>query len=157
MAFFAKAPRSSFRVFDKSGVMRTFKNQRSPEFCKRCDGHHPPKNCSREPSCGNCGSTMYSEDLCMAQTRCKNCGGTHRSDIKKSLARPTRFGLPPEEQLKTYRQAGEREYQAILRANAAEKMATIAEREGGNITSSQSSKITDAFPIESTVVDTMRL
>ncbi|KHJ32229.1 putative eka-like protein [Erysiphe necator] len=43
MAFFAKAPRSGFRVFDESGVMRTFKKQQSLEFCKRCNGHFPPK------------------------------------------------------------------------------------------------------------------
>ncbi|KHJ31122.1 putative eka-like protein [Erysiphe necator] len=128
MAFFAKAPRSGFRVFDESGAMRTFKKQQSPEFCKRCNGYHPSKNCSRALSCGNCGSTIHSEALCMTQTRCKNCGGPHRSDSKKCLARLTRFGLPSKEQLKTYREAGEREYQAILRANAAEKMATTAER-----------------------------
>ncbi|KHJ30706.1 putative eka-like protein [Erysiphe necator] len=157
MAFFTKAPRPGFRVFDESGVMRNFKKQQSPEFCKRCNGHHPPKNCSRAPSCGNCGSTMHSEDLCMAQTRCKNCGGPHRSDSKKCLARPTRSGLPSKEQLKTYRQAGEREYQAILRANAAEKMATTAESESSNIASSKSSEITDASPIEATIVDAMRL
>ncbi|POS86059.1 hypothetical protein EPUL_003744, partial [Erysiphe pulchra] len=131
MAFFTKAPRPGFRVFDESGVMRTFKRQQSPGFCKRCNSHHPPKNCSRAPSCGNCGSTMHSEDLCMAQTRCKNCGGPHRSD--------------------------KREYQAILRANSVEKMASTTETEGDTTISSQPLEITDASPIEATIVDAMRL
>ncbi|KHJ30389.1 putative eka-like protein [Erysiphe necator] len=50
MAFFSKAPRGSFKVFDESGVARPFKKQQPLEFCKRCNGHHPTKNCSRAPS-----------------------------------------------------------------------------------------------------------
>ncbi|POS85077.1 hypothetical protein EPUL_003412 [Erysiphe pulchra] len=120
MAFFSKSPRAGFRVFDESGITRQFKKQKPLEFCKRCNGHHAEKNCSREPSCGNCGSTNHSKELCMATTKCRNCGGPHRSDIRRCLVRPTRSGAPTKEQIKTYRQAGERHYQAILRAKATE-------------------------------------
>ncbi|KHJ30720.1 putative eka-like protein [Erysiphe necator] len=137
MAFFSKAPRGSFKVFDESGVARPFKKQQPLEFCKRCNGHHPTKNCSRAPSCGNCGSTNHSEDLCMAVTKCRNCGGPHRSDSRRCLARPTRSGAPTKEQLKTYRQAGEREFQALLRAKAAEEFAATVESTNDNLISSQ--------------------
>ncbi|POS84015.1 hypothetical protein EPUL_003912, partial [Erysiphe pulchra] len=53
MAFFTKAFRLGFRVFDESGFMRTFKRQQPLDFCKPCNDHHSPKNCSRAPSCGN--------------------------------------------------------------------------------------------------------
>ncbi|KHJ30440.1 putative eka-like protein [Erysiphe necator] len=137
MAFFSKAPSSSFKVFDESGVARKFKKQQPLDFCKRCNGHHPTKNCSRVPSCGNCGSTNYAEDLCMAVTKCRNSGGPHRSDSRRCLARPTRSGAPTKEQLKTYRQAGEREFLALLRAKAAEESAATAENKNKNVISSQ--------------------
>ncbi|KHJ35046.1 putative eka-like protein [Erysiphe necator] len=114
MAYYSKSPRAGFRVFDESGIARQFKKQKPFEFCTRCNGNHSEKNCSRAPSCGNCGSTNHSEELCMATTKCRNCGGPHRSDSRRCLARPTRSGAPTKEQMKTYRQAGEREYQAIL-------------------------------------------
>ncbi|KHJ30373.1 putative eka-like protein [Erysiphe necator] len=123
MAFFVKAPHSGFRVFDESGIARAFKKQQPIEFCKRCNGHHPAKNCSRAPSCSNCGSTNHAADSCMAVTKCRNCGGPHRSDSRRCLARPTRSGAPTKEQLKIYRQAGDREYQAVLMARAAEEKA----------------------------------
>ncbi|KHJ34775.1 putative eka-like protein [Erysiphe necator] len=109
MAYFSTAPNASFRVFDGSGIARKFKKQQSIDFCKRCNGHHPTKNCSRAPSCGNCGSTNHSEDLCMAATKCRNCGGPHDLDSRRCLARLTRSGVPTKEQLKIYRQAGERD------------------------------------------------
>ncbi|KHJ35772.1 putative eka-like protein [Erysiphe necator] len=59
MAFFSKALSSSFKVFDESGVARKFKKQQPLDFFKRCNGHHPTKNSSRAPSCGNCGSTNH--------------------------------------------------------------------------------------------------
>ncbi|POS81994.1 hypothetical protein EPUL_006669, partial [Erysiphe pulchra] len=62
MAFFKKAPRPGFRVFDESGIMRNFKRKQSIDFCNRYNGHHLARNCSRAPSCGNCGSTMHAED-----------------------------------------------------------------------------------------------
>ncbi|KHJ30992.1 putative eka-like protein [Erysiphe necator] len=114
MAYFPTAPCISFRVFDESGIARKFKKQQPLEFCKRCNGHYPTKNCSRAPSCGNCGSTNHTEQLCMAATKCRNCGGPHRSDSRRCFGRPTRSGALTKEQLKTYRQAGEREYQAVL-------------------------------------------
>ncbi|POS82134.1 hypothetical protein EPUL_006813, partial [Erysiphe pulchra] len=145
MAFFSKAPRAGFRVFDESGIARPFKKRQPLEFCKRCNGHHPTKNCSRAPSCGNCGSTNHSEDLCMAKTKCRNCGGPHRSDSRRCLARPTRLGAPTKEQMKAYRQAGEREYQAVLRAKAAEEAAASTENINIEIISSQCSEPNSNF------------
>lgn len=146
MAFFSKAPSSIFKVFDESGVARKFKKQQPLDFCKRCNGHHPTKNCSRAPSCGNCGSTNHSEEICMSAIKCRNCGGPHRSDSRRCLARPTRSGAPTKEQLKIYRQAGEREFQALLRAKAAEESATTAENKNKskNVVSSQ-----DTEPVSS--------
>lgn len=163
MVFFSKAPRVGFRVFDESGIARPFKKQQPLEFCKRCNGHHPTKNCSRAPSCGNCGSTNHSENTCMAATKCRNCGGPHRSDSRRCLARPTRLGAPTKEQLKTYRQAGEREYQAVLRARAAEENATASENINIEITSSQCAELTTNFensqasPVVQSTGDALRL
>ncbi|KHJ34094.1 putative eka-like protein [Erysiphe necator] len=137
MVFFSKAPRGSFKVFDESGVARPFKKQQPLEFCKRCNDHHPTKKCSRALSCGNCGSTNLSKDLYMAVTKCRNCGGLHRSDSRRCLARPTRSGAPTKEQLKTYRQAGEREFHALLRAKVAEEFVATAESTNDNVLSSQ--------------------
>ncbi|KHJ35095.1 putative eka-like protein [Erysiphe necator] len=137
MAFFTKAPRSGLRVFDESGKVTFFKKQKAIDFCKRCNGHHPSRNCSRAPSCGNCGSVMHTENDCKALTKCKNCGGPHRSDSHKCLARPTRSGGPTKEQLKTFRTVGEREYQAVARAKAAEQKA-LASEDNILISSSQS-------------------
>ncbi|POS82198.1 hypothetical protein EPUL_004820, partial [Erysiphe pulchra] len=113
MAFFVKAPRSGFR---------------------RCNGHHLAKNCSRAPSYSNCGSANYATDRCMAATKCRNCGGPHRSDSRRCLARPTRSGAPTKEQMKIYRQAGDREYQAVLRAKAAEENINTANCINANLT-----------------------
>ncbi|POS81941.1 hypothetical protein EPUL_006228, partial [Erysiphe pulchra] len=137
MAFFSKAPRGSFKVFDESGKARPFKKQQTVNFCNRCNRHHPTKNCSRAPSCGNCGSTNHSEDLCMAATKCRNCGSPHRSDSSRCLARPTHSGAPTKEQIKTYRQTGEREFQALLRAKVAKESAATAEKTNNNMLSSQ--------------------
>ncbi|KHJ30732.1 putative eka-like protein [Erysiphe necator] len=128
MAFFTKAPRAGFRVFDESGIVRPYKKQQPLEFCKRCNGHHPSRNCSRAPSCANCGSTNHSVDTCMAATKCRNCGRPHRADSRRCLARPTRAGVPTKDQMKTYRQAGEREYQAVQRARVAEEKAATTDK-----------------------------
>ncbi|KHJ35987.1 putative eka-like protein [Erysiphe necator] len=160
LALFTKAPRPGFRVFDEFGIMSLIKKQPLSDFCKRCNGYHSPKNCSRAPSCGNCGSTMHSEDLCMAPTKCKNCGGPHRSDSRKCLARPTRNGAPAKEQLKIIRQAGDREFQAVLRAKAAEERASVLE---GNFDEEPSQpevvdmENTQASSVEDTAGDAMRL
>ncbi|POS85284.1 hypothetical protein EPUL_003088 [Erysiphe pulchra] len=119
LTLFAKAPRPGFSVFDESGMMRIFKKQPLIDFFKRCNGHHSPKKYSRAPSCGNCGSTMHIEDL--------NCGGPHRSDSRKFLASPTGNGAPTKEQLKVFCQAGDREYQVVVRFKAAEERASILE------------------------------
>lgn len=163
MAFFEKAPTKGFRVFDESGIARSFKKQQPIEFCKRCNGHHPAKNCSRAPSCSNCGSTNHTIEICMAATKCRNCGGPHRSDSRRCLARPTRSGAPTKEQLKIYRQAGEREYQAVLRARAAEETAATVESANIDLTSSQISESNEstenlqASPVEILTGDAMRL
>ncbi|KHJ33235.1 putative eka-like protein [Erysiphe necator] len=94
-------------------------------------------NCSRAPSCGNCGSSNHTKDNCLAATKCRNCGGPHRSDSRKCLARPTRSGAPTKEQMGIYRQAGDREYQAVLRARAAEENAVSIENMNAELTSSQ--------------------
>ncbi|POS83591.1 hypothetical protein EPUL_004307 [Erysiphe pulchra] len=124
LALFTKAPKPGLRVFDESGVTSVFKKQVPIEFCKRCNGHHSSKFCSRVPSCGNYGSNMHTQDTCIAATRCRNCGGPHRSDNRKCLARPTCHGAPTKEKLKVYRQAGDRESQAAVRARAAEEKAS---------------------------------
>ncbi|POS83000.1 hypothetical protein EPUL_003799 [Erysiphe pulchra] len=98
---------SGFRVLYESGIIRPYKKQQPNEFCKRCNGHHPAKNSSRAPSCGNYGSTNHNTDIYMAATKFRNCGGPHRADSRRYLARPTHSGAPSKEQLKAYRQAGE--------------------------------------------------
>ncbi|KHJ35727.1 putative eka-like protein [Erysiphe necator] len=161
--FFSKPPRARLRVFDESGIARPFKKQQPIDFCKRCKDHHPTKNCSRAPSCGNCGSTNHSKDILMAATKCRNCGGPYCSDSRGCLALPTRLGAPTKEQLKTYRQIGEREFQAVLRARAAEE--NVAANENGNIeiTSSQCAELTTNFensqasPVIQSTGDALRL
>ncbi|KHJ31153.1 putative eka-like protein [Erysiphe necator] len=121
MAYFPKSPRAGFRLFDESGIARKFTKQKPLEFCKRCNGHHPTKNCSRALSCGNCGSTNHLED------------------------------------------AGEREYQAVLRAKAAEESAALVENLHVDLTSSQESEVDvdidniSASPVESSTGGAMRL
>lgn len=163
MAFFLKTPRIGFRVFDESGIARSFKKQHPLQFCKRCNGHHPDKNCSRAPSCSNCGSTNHATDACKAATKCRNCGGPHRSDSRRCLARPTRSGAPTKEQMKIYRQAGDREYQAVLRARAAEEIAATVESMNIDLTNSplpeadNNTDNTQASPVEDSTVDARRL
>ncbi|KHJ30362.1 putative eka-like protein [Erysiphe necator] len=163
IAFFETAPRNGFRVFNESGIARNFKKPQPLEFCKRCNGHHPAKNCSRAPSCGNCGSTNHSESVCMAASKCKNCVGPHRSDSRRCLARSTRSGAPTKEQMRSYRQAGDREYLAVHRARAAEENADTVNCTNANLTDSQGSEntiITDniqASPVENSTDDARRL
>ncbi|KHJ34349.1 putative eka-like protein [Erysiphe necator] len=122
-----------------------------------------PAHMKLAPSCGNCGSTNHTEDLCTAATKCRNCGGPHRSDSHRFLARPTRSGAPTKEQMKTFRQVGEREYQAVLRAKAAEESAAAAENTIIDLTSSQDKEIycnfdkIQAFPIENSTSGALRL
>ncbi|KHJ35194.1 putative eka-like protein [Erysiphe necator] len=111
IAFFIDTPRVGFRGFDESGVTKVFKKKQPIEFCKRCNGHHNSKTCSCAPPFGNCGSTRHAQE----------------DYSHKCLARPTRAGNPTKEQLKVYRKAGDREYQVVLRAIAAEAKAAIAE------------------------------
>ncbi|POS84807.1 hypothetical protein EPUL_004044 [Erysiphe pulchra] len=137
--------------------------QQPLESCKRCNGHHPTKSCSRAPSCGNCGSTNNTEDICIAATKCRYCGGPHRSDSRRCLARLTRSGVPTKKQMKTYRQAGEREYQAVLRAKATEESAACTEHNNIDLTNSQVPEVDDNFdkipasPVDVSTGDAMRL
>ncbi|KHJ30031.1 putative virulence effector [Erysiphe necator] len=160
MAYFDKAPHPGFRVFDESGRVTGFKKQKAIDFCRRCHGYHPTRYCSRAPSCGNCGSCMHSQSDCKAFKKCKNCGGPHRSDSYKCLARPSRYGGPTKEQLKSFRIIGEREYQAVARAKAAEQSAT-AVTESIIISSSQSPEPSSfdvqQTPIEASVGEQIRL
>ncbi|KHJ34013.1 putative eka-like protein [Erysiphe necator] len=151
MAFFSEIPRTGFRVFHESGVTRNFKKKQQIEFCKRCNGHPNIRTCSRAPSCGNCGSTTHSQDICMAATKCRNCGGPHRSDSHRCLARPTRTSKPTKEQLKVYRKAGDREYQAVVRANAAEARALSAEQTDQVNETPDSSQIPEANAEDSNI------
>ncbi|KHJ35757.1 putative eka-like protein [Erysiphe necator] len=161
MAYISKAPRSDFMVFDESGKVRPFKKPQAIDFYKRCNGHHSPKNCSRAPSCGNCGSTIHPEDICMALTKFRNCEGPHRSDTYKYLARPTHSGPLTKKQLKVFRKAGDREYQAIFRAKLAEDRADeIKERvETPHIDQTESTKIERmlASPVVVSTEDAIRL
>lgn len=97
----------------------------------------------------------------MALTKCRNCGGPHRSDSYKCLARPTRSGPPTREQLKVFRKAGDREYQAIVRAKVAEdRAAEIQESvETPHVDQTQSTEDERilASPVEVSTDDAMRL
>ncbi|KHJ35408.1 putative eka-like protein [Erysiphe necator] len=124
----SKAHRAGFRLLDESGIVRPYKKQQLLEFCKRCNGHHPSRNCSRAPSYANCGSTNHSVDTCMAVTKCRNCGGPHCADSRRCLARPTRAGVPTKDQMKIYRQAGEKEHQAVQLARVAEEKAATTDK-----------------------------
>ncbi|KHJ31457.1 putative eka-like protein [Erysiphe necator] len=106
----------------------SLQKQQPLEFCKRCNGHHPSKNCSRAPSCANCGSTNHVADSCMAATKCRNCGGPHRANSLRCQVRPTRSGAPSKEQMKAYGQMGEREYKAVQRARIAVEKAAVVDR-----------------------------
>ncbi|KHJ30916.1 putative eka-like protein [Erysiphe necator] len=103
---------------------------------------------------------MHSEDFCMAPTKCRNCGGPHRSDSRKCLARATRNGAPTKEQLKIIRLAGDREFQAVLRAKAAEERASVLE--GNSDEEPSQPEVVDmeniqASSVEDTAGDAMRL
>ncbi|KHJ34673.1 putative eka-like protein [Erysiphe necator] len=89
-----------------------------------------------------------------------NCGGPHRSDSRKCLARPTRNGAPTKEQLKSIRLAGDRKFQAVLRAKAAEERASVLE--GNSDEEPIQPEVVDmentqASSVEDTVGDAMRL
>ena len=103
---------------------------------------------------------MHVKTDCKALTKCKNCGGPHRSDSHKFLARPTRSGGPTKEQLKTFRAVGEREYQAVVRAKAAEQRALACD-ENARVLSSQSSEPSNLNnqqpPVEASMGEQMRL
>ena len=104
---------------------------------------------------------MHAQEACQALTRCRNCGGPHRSDSHRCLARPTRSGSPTKEQLKIYRQAGDREYQAVIRAKAAEARAATAEQAANVAYSSQTLEAvaneTQGSPADTSTDDSMRL
>ncbi|POS84361.1 hypothetical protein EPUL_004953 [Erysiphe pulchra] len=152
IAYFDKAPRPGFRVFDESGKATVFKKQKAIDFCKRCNVYRPTRYCFRAPSCGNCGSYMHLQNDCKAFTKCKNCGGPHRSDSHKCLARSSRYGGPTKEQLKSFRIIGE--------AKVAEQRAT-AVTESIVISSSQSSEPSSSdiqqTPFEAPLDEQMRL
>lgn len=106
---------------------------------------------------------MHAEDECRAPTRCRNCGGPHRSDSVKCLARLNRAGAPTKEQLKIYRQVGDREYQLLVRVKVAVSKAAAAAEAAAASTSSQDSSNTSttediqASSAEEEAGDEMRL
>lgn len=67
----------------------------------------------------------------MSATKCRDSGGPYRLDSRSCLARPTRSSKPTKEQLKPYRKASDREYQVVVRANAAKARAASAENLNG--------------------------
>ncbi|POS83397.1 hypothetical protein EPUL_005622 [Erysiphe pulchra] len=122
LALFSEAPGTGFRAFYESGITKIFKKKQPIEFLLET---------ARVRHLAGIAAL-----LCTLKT---NCGGPHRSDSHRYLARPTRFGKPTKEQLKAYRRAGDREYQAVVRANAAEARAKIAENpDEANVTPSSS-------------------
>ncbi|CCU76024.1 EKA-like protein [Blumeria hordei DH14] len=119
-------PRPGFRLFNDSGAAKLFRPRRPIEQCKRCLGFHASRGCSRTPACWNCGSNMHSESECKALTRCRNCGGPHRSDSRACLARPSKSGPVPKEQLARIRQIQQGEFAKVARFRAAAKRAEEA-------------------------------
>ncbi|KHJ30378.1 putative eka-like protein [Erysiphe necator] len=99
----------------------------------------------------------------MAATKCRNCSGPHRADSRRCLARPTRSDAPTKEQLKTYRQMGEREYNAVQRAKVAEEKAASIDRTEIDLTDSQASEVSmtidnsQATPVEDMTAVASRL
>ncbi|KHJ31329.1 putative eka-like protein [Erysiphe necator] len=97
----------------------------------------------------------HTVEVCMAATKCRNFGGPHGADSRRCLAHPTRSGAPSKEQMKAYRQAGEREYQAVQRARAIEEEADNIEcieidRSSSHMTeSSGSTNKIEATPVDS--------
>ncbi|KHJ31574.1 putative eka-like protein [Erysiphe necator] len=110
-----QAPRPDFRLFDESGVTVLNKLRKSIQQCKRCHGFHVTRGCSRAPACENCSSTMNSINECKAPTKCRNCGGSQRSDNRNCPAHPSRSEPVSKDQLRTFRQMGQREYHAKAR------------------------------------------
>ncbi|CCU74339.1 putative effector protein [Blumeria hordei DH14] len=120
------APRPGFRILDEAGMATIHKPRPQIEQCKRCLGFHATRGCSRAPACWNCGSNMHSEAECKALTKCRNCGGPHRSDSRACLARPSKSGPVPKEQLARIRQIQQGEFAKVARARAAAKKAEEA-------------------------------
>ncbi|KHJ32790.1 putative eka-like protein [Erysiphe necator] len=102
---------------------------------------------------------MHSEDVCMAATKCRNFEGPHRSDSRRCLARPTRFGAPTKEQLKIYRQLREREFQVEARAREAELKAAGTKEptsvEPMNLVDNNACQEIDVSPVEAPTGDAM--
>ncbi|POS85461.1 hypothetical protein EPUL_002699 [Erysiphe pulchra] len=142
MAYFDKASRPSFRVFDESGRELLYSKSR------------------RRLTFASVVMDTTQQDTILAFTKCKNCGGPHRSNSHKCLARSFRYGGPTKEQLKSFRVIGKHEYQAVARAKAAEQRA-IAVTESIVISSSQSSEPSSSdiqqTPIEAPLGEQMRL
>lgn len=85
------------------------------------------------------------------------------TDSRRRLARPARSGAPTKEVMRIYRQSGEREYQAVLRAKAVEESTASVENLKVDLTSSQCSEIDDeifnipASPAKISMGSAMRL
>lgn len=77
----------------------------------------------------------------MAPSKCRSCGGPHRQGSRRCLSRLTRVEVPTKEQLRTFRKAGEREFQALKQAKKAEIKATTAEKSSQNTINVQNSDL----------------
>ncbi|KHJ35086.1 putative eka-like protein [Erysiphe necator] len=99
----------------------------------------------------------------MATTKCRNCGGPHHYISRRCLARPTRSGALTKKQMKAFRQAGEQEFLAVLRAKAAEESPTSAEDLNVRKIISQATEgnanidMILASPVDSSMGDALRL
>ncbi|KHJ36012.1 putative eka-like protein [Erysiphe necator] len=96
----------------------------------------------------------------------KRCNGHHPAKIcsrAPCLARPARSGAPNKEQRRIFRREGDRKYQAVVKARAAEEIAATANCKNVDLTDSQLSEediFTDniqASPVEGSTDDARRL
>lgn len=105
-----------------------YKKQRLISICNRFNGHNHSRDYLKAPSYGNYESTMHSKDKSLAMIECRNCESPHRSECRQYFARPTQSVESTKEQLKVYRQARHREYQAVVRPKATEAKVTTVEK-----------------------------
>lgn len=113
------APQPGFRLFDESGVALIHLRRKQIEKYKRCLRFHATRGCSHTPACLNCGSTMHLLSKCKAPSCCRKFGGLHRSDSRKYLSHLSRAGPAAKKQLAIIQKMSQREYHAVVRAEAA--------------------------------------
>ncbi|KHJ35089.1 putative eka-like protein [Erysiphe necator] len=148
MACFPTAPCTSFKVFDKSEIARKFKKQQPLEFANGAMAIFLQKNVLGR---------------LRVETAVQKLRWSYRSDSRICFARPTCSDAPTKEQLKIHCQAGEREYQAVIRAKAAEEIAASANANNTELVCSQASEVDNdinnitASSVDLTTVRAMRI